>query len=147
MLKAVIFDLDGTLAASKQAIDPEMGQALAQLLNKMPVALMSGGAFHQFEKQFLQFLPASSNFKNLFLFPASAGECYVFAHGNWQTEYSHAFTDEEKKEVLDALAKSIEQVNFEKPEKIYGEQLEDRGAQITFSVNGQLAPIDVKENY
>lgn len=149
MTKAVIFDLDGTLAASKQAVTPEMGEALGKLLDKMPVAVISGGALHQFENQFLQFLPTDSNLNNLFLFPTSGGECYVFGgYGyEWQIKYSHAFTSEEKDKVLDAIQKSIEEINFQKPEKIYGQQLEDRGAQITFSVNGQDAPIEVKENY
>ena len=52
-LRAVVFDLDDTLAASKSAMDPTMSAALARLLERMPVCIISGGRFEQFEAQAL----------------------------------------------------------------------------------------------
>jgi len=49
----IIFDLDGTLAESKQPMDSEMTELLARLLEKKKVAVISGGSFEQFKKQFL----------------------------------------------------------------------------------------------
>jgi phosphomannomutase len=49
----VIFDLDGTLAESKQPMDSEMVRLLLELLEKKKVAVISGGSFEQFKKQFL----------------------------------------------------------------------------------------------
>ena len=57
MKALIVFDLDGTLAASKSAIDPEMGQLLCALLAEVKVAIISGGALSQFEKQVLAHLP------------------------------------------------------------------------------------------
>ncbi|MGB3800833.1 MAG: hypothetical protein WA952_13545 [Lewinella sp.] len=53
MKKLSIFDLDGTLALSKSAIDPEMTALLAGLLRLARVATISGGEWPQFEKQVL----------------------------------------------------------------------------------------------
>lgn len=47
----VAFDLDGTLAESKQPLQPAMGNALSDLLAVMHVAVISGGNWPQFEKQ------------------------------------------------------------------------------------------------
>ena len=43
MKRLVAFDLDGTLAESKQAIDAEMVVLLARLSKKVFVAVISGG--------------------------------------------------------------------------------------------------------
>lgn len=48
----IIFDLDGTIALSKSALDSEMVSSLAELLAKKSVAVISGGGFPEFEKQF-----------------------------------------------------------------------------------------------
>lgn len=43
MKKLVVFDLDGTLAESKSAVDPEMIVLLNSLLSMTKVAVISGG--------------------------------------------------------------------------------------------------------
>ena len=51
MKSLVAFDLDGTLAESKQALKDDMGEALADLLAVAHVAVISGGDWAQFQKQ------------------------------------------------------------------------------------------------
>ena len=57
MTKLVIFDLDGTLAESKQPITSEMAHLLARLLEHKKVAVISGGALPQFLSQIVAQLP------------------------------------------------------------------------------------------
>ena len=57
MKKLIVFDLDGTLAESKAAIDKEMATRLTALLTVAKVAVISGGDWPQFEKQLLSHLP------------------------------------------------------------------------------------------
>ena len=40
--RLVVFDLDGTLALSKAALDPEMVSLLTELVRKVQVAIISG---------------------------------------------------------------------------------------------------------
>ena len=51
MKQLVAFDLDGTLAESKQPLGEPMGEALADLLDVAHVAVISGGDWPQFDKQ------------------------------------------------------------------------------------------------
>ena len=50
MKELVAFDLDGTLAESKQPLQEPMGEALANLLEVAHVAVISGGDWPQFLK-------------------------------------------------------------------------------------------------
>jgi phosphomannomutase len=54
MKRLIAFDLDGALAESKQAIDPEMAALLGRLTNAFAVPVMSGGDWPQFEAQLVK---------------------------------------------------------------------------------------------
>ena len=49
--KIIVFDLDGTLTETKSPMDAEMAELVAKLLEQKMVAIISGGAFEQFERQ------------------------------------------------------------------------------------------------
>jgi phosphomannomutase len=145
MYKLIIFDLDGTLTKSKAPLTPEMGILLARLITTMPVAVMSGGSYAQFQKQFLGGMPADADYKNLYLFPTSAAQCYTWENGDWKILYNNPFTPEEKTKILEALAESLREGGLDKPPpQLWGEQIEDRGSQITWSALGQQAPVEAK---
>jgi hypothetical protein len=63
MKKLIVFDLDGTLAASKTPLDAEMAKLLGGLLTTVKVAVISGGSWKQFETQLLSNLPADKRLK------------------------------------------------------------------------------------
>lgn len=143
--KLVAFDLDGTLAESKQRVSAEMGELLAGLLVKMPVAIMSGAGYAQFEKQLLPALPPESNFSKLYLFPDNAAQCYVYVDGKWRPQYDHAFSADEKARIMAAFDESLVEAGMPVPPRVWGERLEDRGAEVAFSALGQQAPLEAKE--
>jgi phosphomannomutase len=64
---------------------------------------------------------------------------------DWKKIYSEDFTADEKQKIVSSLQKAVEQAGF-KPPKVWGEVIEDRGSQITFSALGQQAPLEEKEN-
>jgi len=146
MTKLIIFDLDGTLAESKSPLAPAMGVLLARLLSEMPVAVMSGGSYAQFQKQLLGGMPADANFANLYLFPTSAAQCYAWRDDDWRLLYDNPFTPEERARVFAALDESLRETGLaEPPARLCGEQIEDRGSQITWSALGQEAPVEAKK--
>jgi phosphomannomutase len=142
--RAIIFDLDGTLTESKSALTPQMGAVLARLVAKMPVAVMSGGSYAQFEKQLLGGMPADADFHNLYLFPTSASQCYTWKDGTWKLLYNNPFTSEEKELIMRVLTEALRETGLDKQPQLWGEQIEDRGSQITWSALGQQAPVAEK---
>lgn len=143
MKKLVAFDLDGTLAESKQAIDEEMGTLLARLTQTVPVAVISGGDWPQFEKQLVGKLPDAFDPAHLILMPTSGTKLYRYDKG-WKPIYNEAFRDDERQRILAALDDAVAKAGLS-DEKSWGEKIEDRGSQITFSGLGQQAPLDAKK--
>jgi HAD superfamily hydrolase (TIGR01484 family) len=145
MKKLIVFDLDGTIAESKSSLDAEMSALLRGLLSIVKVAVISGGNWPQFEKQLISNLSQDSNLKNLFLLPTCGTKFYKFV-STWEKLYSEDFTDEEKQTIIRSLQKAIGLSDF-KAERVWGEQIEDRGSQITFSAIGQQAPLEEKKKW
>lgn len=145
-IDAVAFDLDSTLAESKSPVTESMGEKLALLLARMPVAVMSGGSWEQFKKQLLPALPKEARIDRLYLFPVSGGMCFKYDGKVFRALYDHSLLPKEKKAIMNALLSSMEETGFAKPEgKVWGERIEDRGAQISFSGLGQEAPPEEKK--
>jgi hydroxymethylpyrimidine pyrophosphatase-like HAD family hydrolase len=90
-------------------------------------------------------MPKDADYKNLYLFPASATQCYAWKDGSWRILYNNLFTPEEKSHVLQALAESLKETDLGHPPQLWGEQIEDRGSQITWSALGQQAPVETKK--
>jgi HAD superfamily hydrolase (TIGR01484 family) len=145
MKMLIVFDLDGTLAESKAALDAEMATLLSALLGIVKVAVISGGDWPQFEKQVLSNLPHDDRLKNLSLLPTCGTKFYQYAR-DWKKIYSEDFTVGEKGKIISSLKQAIGSAGF-KVKKVWGEVIEDRGSQITFSALGQRAPLEEKKEW
>ncbi len=145
MKQLIVFDLDGTLAESKSSLDAEMLALMRSLLGVVKVAVISGGDWPQFEKQLLSHLPHCGNLANLSLLPTCGTKFYRYS-GEWQKIYSEDFTVTEKEKITSSLTKAINGAGF-KPGKLWGDTIEDRGSQITYSALGQQAPLAEKEKW
>ena len=144
MKKLIVFDLDGTLAESKSSLDPEMSGLLHDLLGIVKVAVISGGDWPQFEKQVVSKLPHDQRLANLSLLPTCGTKFYRYS-GAWKKLYEEDFTPDEREKIISSLKKALGVAGF-KIEKFWGEQIEDRGSQITFSALGQQAPLKKRTN-
>jgi phosphomannomutase len=142
MKTLVVFDLDGTLAESKSSIDAEMATLLNWLLGIVKVAVISGGAWQQFEEQLLAHLSHGDALRNLSLLPTCGTKFYQYDSG-WKLLYSEDFTEPERRKIIDALKQATSSTERE-VKKVWGQAIEDRGSQITFSALGQQAPLEEK---
>ncbi|GLI99513.1 haloacid dehalogenase [Sphingobium sp. BS19] len=143
MKRLVAYDLDGTLAQSKQSIDPETAALLVRLMKVAAVAVISGGDWPQFTQQLVGKLPEDTNLDRLFLLPASGTKLYRY-RGRWEQVYAELFADDERARILGALASTMTAQGLDDAQS-WGEKIEDRGSQITFSGLGQQAPLEAKE--
>jgi len=146
MKQLIAFDLDGTLAESKQPLEDEMAEALASLFEVANVAVISGGDWPQFDKQVASRLPAGADLSKLWLMPTTGTKLYIHRDGAWTEVYAELFDDDQKAKILHAFDESLRATGFV-PEQTWGERIEDRGTQITFSALGQQAPIDAKAQW
>lgn len=146
MKQLVAFDLDGTLAESKQPLKEDMAEALADLLGVADVAVISGGDWPQFDKQVASRLPQRADLSKLWLMPTTGTKLYTYRNGAWSPVYAELFDEALKTKILAAFDQSLEATGFV-PEQTWGERIEDRGSQITFSALGQQAPIEAKEHW
>lgn len=148
MTKQVIaFDLDGTLAESKSALPDRMGELLTELLERYQVCVISGGKFEQFEKQLLANLHATPTYlERLHIMPTCGTRYHTYnlSNGAWDLNYAEDFTVDEKKKIISALEAGIDELDLREKEP-WGDLIEDRGSQITFSALGQEAPVHAKE--
>ena len=145
MKKLIVFDLDGTLAPSKSSLAPQTAGLLRDLLGIIKVAVISGGAWAQFEKQLLTDLPQDSLLTNLSLLPTCGTKFFQY-DGKWVELYSEDLTAEQKRKIIDSLDKAAGEAGY-RAEKVWGNVIEDRGSQVTFSALGQHAPLTEKEEW
>lgn len=145
MKKLIVFDLDGTLAVSKSAIDEGMAGLLGRLTQITQVAIISGGKWEQFEKQVLQRLPPNARLTALYILPACGTQFYHY-RPSWQLLYAENFTQEEKDRIIKSLQTAVHEAGYT-IDRTWGEQTEDRGSQITWSALGQEAPVDAKKSW
>lgn len=145
MKKLVAFDLDGTLALSKQPLDDDMAERIADLLDVCLVDIISGGDWPQFEKQVVSRLPERAKLANLFIQPTTGTKLYRWS-GEWKPVYAELFSADERHQIETALDDAVKAEGLDEGQT-WGDRIEDRGSQITFSGLGQEAPLIAKNNW
>jgi len=108
--------------------------------------VISGGDWPQFDKQVASRLPERADRQKLWLMPTTGTKLFTYREGGWKPVYAELFTDDEKSRIIAAFDESLTATGFQ-PEQSWGERIEDRGSQITFSALGQQAPIEAKEKW
>ena len=143
--RLVAFDLDDTLAPSKGPIAPRMGELLIALAERVEVAIISGGQLSQFQAQVVELLPPAdpATLAHFQLLPTCGTQYYRVTASGVEEVYAHPLTDEEKRHAFEAVEEEARRLGFWEP-RTWGDILEDRGSQITFSALGQRAPLDAK---
>jgi phosphomannomutase len=144
--KLIAFDLDDTLAISKAPISDRMATLFTKLLSNYHVCVISGGKIEQFHLQIVDRIDATKEqLSHLHLMPTCGTRYYRYdtTHEAWKLQYAEDLTPEQKKHIIAVLEQSAKDQGLwvEEP---YGELIEDRNSQITYSVLGQQAPADVK---
>nr|NLD40070.1 HAD-IIB family hydrolase [Actinomycetales bacterium] len=143
-LRLVAFDLDDTLALSKSQISPHVAQALCRLLDEVEVCIISGGRWQQFREQVLDHLEADPfQLSRLHLMPTCGTRYIRHDGGGWALVYEQPLRSEEREAAIHHVEQEARRLGLWE-EETWGEVIEDRGTQITFSALGQQAPLEAK---
>lgn len=161
-LEIIIFDMDDTISESKTDVGEEMAHAISNLLSTTQVGIISGCAYAQFTNQLLRPLEMycpdikekyvyggqDNRTGGLYLMPSSGAQMYYYNNGTWVQRYNENLHLREKVEIYKTFELACESTGLH-PLKTgeYGEIAEDRESQITFSMLGQRAPLEVKKPY
>lgn len=140
--RVIAFDLDGTLAVTKSAITDVMAGRLGDLLPMYEICVISGGNFDQFETQVIDHLDVTpKQMARLHIMPTSGTRYLRFDDRRleWVTQYSEDLPSETKALIIEVLTSGAKELGYWDTEP-YGDIIEDRGSQITFSALGQQAP-------
>ena len=143
-VKLVAFDLDDTLAPSKSPLPARMDAALCSLLDHVDVCIISGGQMGQFTAQVLDNLHASdAQLARLHLMPTCGTRYYRYDNGAWVERYAHDLDPDLAARAVSSLEHHARALGLWE-ENPWGQIIENRGSQITFSALGQEAPLEAK---
>ncbi|HEY0373984.1 MAG TPA: HAD-IIB family hydrolase, partial [Amnibacterium sp.] len=143
--RLVAFDLDDTLAPSKAPLPDPVRDGLRDLLAVTEVCVISGGQIEQFGTQVVSRLGALPDplAVRLHLMPTCGTQYWRATSDGLTCVYAEDLTDDEKQRAMRAVEEQAKRLGLW-AERTWGEPLEDRGSQITFSALGQQAPLDRK---
>lgn len=144
--RLLAFDLDDTLAVTKSPISDAVAGLLGCALAIYDVCVISGGAFAQFKTQVIDRLHVSDReLTRLHLMTTSGTRYFRFEESTsaWAQQYAEDLSDSDRQQAIAVLTDGAKKLGFWESEP-YGDRIEDRGSQITFSALGQQAPAELK---
>lgn len=139
-----IFDLDDTLAPSKSRVHPSIVDMLVSLTRVADVAVISGGRFEQFDTQLLSSIDDQEALARIHVLPTCGTRYLVHGTSGWEEVYNEPLTREEQSRAAEVLEEGARALGLWE-EDTWGERIELRGSQVTFSALGQEAPVDAKK--
>lgn len=146
MKKKVIicFDLDWTLAPSKETLDNEMAWLINKLLEKYYVAIITWWWVERFQKQIFDVITDDEMLLSHFIAcPTCWTKMYKFEKWKWIKLYSINFTKDQQNLILNTLCDVIDSFGL-KPKKVWWNIIENWWSQITYSALGHQAPLNEK---
>lgn len=145
--RAIIFDLDNTLAEPFTAPRPDMAQKFEALLGLMPLAVMSAASFERMQQTLLSSLSPSLDYSKLLLFTANAAQCFHCTEGEWKSLYEFAFNDEQRARIHTALEEAVQATGTLSDHTIYSEQFIDYKGYLAFTALGLGAPEEERKRW
>jgi len=146
MKKVLAFDMDDTIAITKSPISDRMAAAFSDILENFDICVISGGKYELFQQQLINRLAVGpEKLKRLHLMPTCGTRYYRFdeATNDWVMQYSEDLTEEERIKITNVLKESVKELGYW-PENPFGQVIEDRESQVTFSGMGQEASAEIK---
>jgi HAD superfamily hydrolase (TIGR01484 family) len=137
--KAVLFDVDDTLAESFRPPAPSTLSRLRALLDKTTIGIISAAGFPRIERDFVATLTDSPHASRLYVLPNSSAQAYTWQDG-WNEEYSLALDGAERTRIEECLRAADPDPD---PRAI----ILDRGVQVAYAAIGLDAPLADKQSW
>lgn len=144
--RAAMFDVDETLAPSFQPPAPSIVEKLMALLDRIPVAIISGAGFDRIERDFLSTLDHSRRTAQLYVLSNSGSQAYTW-QGGWNQEYNFLLSEAERSRIRAAISAASIELPVLRETTVYGDQIADRETQLAFTAVGLDAPMEYKRSW
>ncbi len=105
--RAIIFDMDDTLADSFVPPSDTILDKLLRLSQKIPIAIMSGAAYARMERDILSRIPKEPTDAHWYVFSDSAAQCHAWEHHEWREKYNFPLTDSERMKISTTLKDAV----------------------------------------
>ncbi len=138
--KLISFDSDGTIQLTKSKIDSEIAHLLNQLAVYYKVNIISGTGIDYLKPNVLDMLEPN---ENISVSPTCGTRFVILKDGKYTELYKETLSRVEIQKILDAFDYAMKKAGH-KPSQTWGEIVENRQTQITFSALGQRAPSEAK---
>ncbi len=148
MLKLLSFDIDDTIAESKQPLTNKMAKLLARLSHNYYLHFVTGGALKLIIKNTINPITKYGPKFNNILVSANVGALLVHFQNNnsYKVIYEKPIPKKDFIKIKAIFEKALQKVGHN-PQQVYGKLIEYRTYSITFSAYGQNAPLEVKSQY
>lgn len=102
-------------------------------------AVITGGKYALLKSQVVERLTGQANRSHLHLIPTSGTRYYRWGGSDWAPVFAHDLSADDRAKAYESLERNAREQGIWLTH-VWGERIEDRGSQITFSALGQLAP-------
>lgn len=149
VIRAYAFDIDGTLTHSKSRLTHDVALRIQALLQTYPVALITGGNSQQIFDSIVEVLVTLPvNLFNLHIYPLSGAECYRYEKSpqgvaGWRCVQREEIPPHERQHISREIRWTAKSLGLW-IENTWGDPIEDRLCQVTYSAWGQDAPLEIK---
>lgn len=110
--KAVIFDLDDTLADSFTPPTEAMLAKVMHLARYVPVAIMSGAAQARVKDTVMDCLGPTADAKSIHVFTDSAANCFAWVGGTWSEIYTFPIAENDRARLRDVVRKVVDELDL-----------------------------------
>ncbi|BBA55010.1 HAD family hydrolase [Bifidobacterium bifidum] len=110
--RLIAFDLDNTLAVSKQPMKPDMTVRIEALTELMPVAIVTGGGRELVISQVLDVLGPRADLSNLHVMPAGGSSYYRWREGAWRLEYERTLSARDRDAAILSLTRRARELGM-----------------------------------
>jgi HAD superfamily hydrolase (TIGR01484 family) len=145
--RAILFDLDDTLAESFETPSKEMIERVLRLLARVPVAIVTGRDFPWMARDFLPQIARSGLTDRFFVFPEGAAQCLQWDGTEWKELYGESLSEEDRERIQRAIVESAEETGVLVGLPVFGERFVQKRAMIAFAALGRDVPRDLKYSW
>lgn len=127
--RAIIFDLDDTLAESFQKPEARVMEKLYRLADSTPVAIMSGATFARLERDVMNHVPEHLRIP-FYVFSDNGSRADEWIDGRWEKKYGMPLGEDEREFLRITITEAVEELDLFDGEKEF--RIVDRGTSVSF---------------